>query len=348
MSCSDGSDQDERLSDVEAEQNAPRWRYVLHIAYYGTGLVGWQRQVEKSRSGQGSVQELMEDAVTNALGAAKRINVTSASRTDAGTHALYQYATIKVDQELTVSLADLQRDLNERLPEQVRVLGLQPLPASVKPSRFRSKYKKYIYYLQQGYRPDLELGKYSWFLGKRIDVMRLQEAISLLVGTHDFRPFSQGLQKAEFADRSTVRTIVSAKVRVRRNVIFSLDPETCGNGDIIEDVNSLYDACAATEYDEPEAKKRKLDANAKEPARPMVPVHFICVELIATGFLRHMVRRIMGSVRPIAEGTYPVSRMQQILDGELEPGPSAPTKGLWLHRTWLTQEDWDNDTIKDD
>ena len=45
------------------------------------------------------------------------------------------------------------------------------------PARIRSRYKKYIYYLQQGDRPDLELGKYSWFLGRRLDVQRMRDAL---------------------------------------------------------------------------------------------------------------------------------------------------------------------------
>jgi tRNA U38,U39,U40 pseudouridine synthase TruA len=67
------------------------WRYCLHLAYYGTGFVGWQRQQQeaKSRSGHDSVQEVVEAAVTETLGTPQRVNVTGVSRTDAGTHALY-------------------------------------------------------------------------------------------------------------------------------------------------------------------------------------------------------------------------------------------------------------------
>lgn len=68
---------------------AAAWRYCLHIAYLGTGFVGWQRQCETSKAGHGSIQELVEDAVTAVLAAPRRVNVTSVSRTDAGTHALY-------------------------------------------------------------------------------------------------------------------------------------------------------------------------------------------------------------------------------------------------------------------
>jgi tRNA pseudouridine38-40 synthase len=73
---------------------AAAWRYCLHIAYLGTGFVGWQRQHETSKAGHGSIQELVEDAVTAVLAAPRRVNVTSVSRTDAGTHALYVRAKL--------------------------------------------------------------------------------------------------------------------------------------------------------------------------------------------------------------------------------------------------------------
>lgn len=51
------------------------------------------------------------------------------------------------------------------------------LDAASRPSRIRSLYKKYIYYIQQGHRPDLALGKYSWFIGKKLDVQRARDAL---------------------------------------------------------------------------------------------------------------------------------------------------------------------------
>ncbi|GMF21789.1 unnamed protein product [Phytophthora fragariaefolia] len=136
---------------------------------------------------------------------------------------------------------------------------------------------------------------------------------------------------------------------VNRNVNFSLDPQVCGSGDIIdaedmyrgppsnasEEILNSYDSKAVTAG---EHKKRKV-----EQAKGGAPVHFVCIELVANGFLRHMVRRIIGTLRPISEGTQPPSRMQQVLEGAVQPGPSAPTKALWLHRTWLTQEEYDAD-----
>ena len=55
----------------------------LTIAYDGTGLVGWQRQLTGT-----SVQALIEDALQPLEGAP--VTVTGAGRTDAGVHALGQ------------------------------------------------------------------------------------------------------------------------------------------------------------------------------------------------------------------------------------------------------------------
>ena len=51
------------------------------------------------------------------------------------------------------------------------------IPTTGPARRIRSRYKKYVYYLQQGHRPDLELGKYSWFLGRKLDVHRIRDAL---------------------------------------------------------------------------------------------------------------------------------------------------------------------------
>ncbi|KAL3673739.1 hypothetical protein V7S43_001435 [Phytophthora oleae] len=333
-------------SDEDLSVASTSWRYCLHIAYYGSGFVGWQRQQQetKSSSGHDSVQEVVEAVVTETLGTPQRVNVTGVSRTDAGTHALYQYGFIRLDKELHMSMDELKDRVNAKLGKRVVVLGVT-VPTTG-PSRIRSRYKKYIYYLQQGHRPDLELGKYSWFLGRRLDIERIRDALKFLEGTHDFRPFSQGLLKQKYEDMKTVRTVISAKVVVRRNVNFSLDPQVCGSGDVIDAADMYHEDSTIEKHNSDDSKavatgdhkKRKVDQT-----KGGAPVHFVCIELVANGFLRHMVRRIIGTLRPIGEGTQPPSRMQQVLAGAVQPGPSAPTKALWLHRTWLTQEEYDAD-----
>lgn len=127
--------------------------------------------------------------------------------------------------------------------------------------------------------------------------------------------------------------------------MFSLDPNECGSGEVVDpaDVDDRYSAHADDVLAVPSTDHKKRKVERPHSSQQQQPVYFLCVELVANGFLRHMVRRIIGTLRPIGEGTYPTTRTQEVLQGKVEPGPSAPTKGLWLHRTWLTQADWDAD-----
>ena len=86
-------------------------RFVLKIAYDGTGYAGWQRQKNAI-----SVQEALETAIENALG--ETVRVTASGRTDAGVHAAGQVchfdsATISVPPE------KMPECLNKCLPSDI-------------------------------------------------------------------------------------------------------------------------------------------------------------------------------------------------------------------------------------
>ena len=53
------------------------------------------------------------------------------------------------------------------------------------------------------------------------------------------------------------------------------------------------------------------------------------VTVVASGFLNHMMRRIVGTLREIGEGYRPMTDLYVMLNGELESGPAAPARGLW-------------------
>src|SRR5262249_58199942 len=74
------------LPAILQSYNPAMTRFVITVAYDGTGLVGWQRQASGT-----SVQALLEEAVAAIAGCA--VAVTGAGRTDAGVHALGQAAS---------------------------------------------------------------------------------------------------------------------------------------------------------------------------------------------------------------------------------------------------------------
>ncbi|EQC39943.1 hypothetical protein SDRG_02598 [Saprolegnia diclina VS20] len=292
-----------------------RTKFIMMVSYHGTAFVGWQRQAASATGGKLmlSVQDVIEDAVSTIYRPqGDRINVTSVSRTDSGTHALQQYCTFVLDESPAHDPAAMLREINASLPEAVLAQTLAIVPPSTFKHRTKSKLKKYVYYIQQGKRPVHESSPYSWFIGKRLDLPKLRDALSLITGTHDFRTFSMGLQKDHFVDMNTLRTIVECKVVPRRHVDFSLDLTRSGTGPILpQDPDSL-------------------DEN-----------FVVCIEITGNGFLRHMVRRIVGTLRSVGEGRAGPELMTQVLDGQIEPGPSVPSRGLWLHRSWMTQAEYE-------
>jgi tRNA pseudouridine38-40 synthase len=87
-----------------------------------------------------------------------------------------------------------------------------------------------------------------------------------------------------------------------------------------------------------------LEAEAViEPVRFPQPapdgVHLVRVRLVGTGFLKQMVRGIVGTLLQMGEGRRPASSMREILESQdrSEVGPTAPARGLWLEKVWYPE-----------
>ncbi|MFC1769760.1 tRNA pseudouridine synthase A, partial [Nitrospirota bacterium] len=63
-----------------------------------------------------------------------------------------------------------------------------------------------------------------------------------------------------------------------------------------------------------------------------VPGRYICFEVEGTGFLRHMVRNIVGTLVEVGKGVMSVENVSEILSGldRDNAGPTAPARGLVL------------------
>src|ERR1041384_1204107 len=112
----------------------------LTLAYDGTRFVGWQRQAEGE-----SIQGLLEEALARFEGGP--VTVHGAGRTDAGVHALGQVASVRATFDHDV--ATLARALNAQLPEDVRVISVEDVPADFH-ARFSARAKTYRYLIRNG------------------------------------------------------------------------------------------------------------------------------------------------------------------------------------------------------
>jgi tRNA pseudouridine38-40 synthase len=278
----------------------PSFRVTL--AYDGTDFVGWQRQA----SGV-SVQGLLEDAL-RALDD-RGVTVSGAGRTDAGVHALGQVAAFALDRALTADA--IVRALNARLPDAVRVLAAAEVPASFHP-RFDARAKTYRYRIWNGDVLSPFERRYAWHRTGALNVDAMQEAAQLLEGEHDFAAF----QSAGTDLATTVREVIASRV-----ARISSAERTGTNG---EHGNHMVFPVLSIDHD-PARALRGSAAGAVAGA-------LIAYEITGTGFLRHMVRTIVGSLVEIGCGRRPVEWMTHVLGSRdrAEAGPTAPAAGLFL------------------
>lgn len=219
--------------------------------------------------------------------------LNAAGRTDAGVHAAAQVASITLDHEMAVE--DLQRALNARL--KVADAGdIQIRSIEEMPDRWDarifSKSKTYRYAIWNGPVPNPFFRHVVWHVPVTLDLDRMQRAAAPLVGEHDFVAF-----KGRRADaKTTVRRVLSAEM-------LEINIHT----------------------DQPVAWS-PLDEASRDLGR------LLRFEISGTGFLKHMVRTIVGTLVDIGRGNMEVDDMQAIIDrGERAmTGQTAPPQGLML------------------
>ena len=167
-------------------------RLRLDLAYDGTDFHGWARQPSLR-----TVQGTLEAALARVL-RVDAVPVTCAGRTDTGVHARGQVVHLDTDEPSLAAAAGhsaappveaLLRRLNGLLPADVRALRAVHAPPGFD-ARFAALWRRYAYRIADA--PELvdPLARGS-VLGwpRRLDLARMNEAASLLLGEHDFAAF---------------------------------------------------------------------------------------------------------------------------------------------------------------
>jgi len=235
--------------------------FKITLAYDGTEFVGWQRQANGV-----SIQGLIEDALAKLDGRA--VAVAGAGRTDSGVHALGQVAAFTLERPMPAEA--VLRALNAHLPDAIRILSADDVPASFHP-RFAAQSKTYRYRILNTEVASPFERRYAWHVPGALDVAAMDAAARMLEGEHDFAAF----QAAGSDVASTVRDVRSSR-------IFA--------GELL------------------------------------------AYEVTGSGFLRHMVRTIVGTLVEIGRGRRTADSMAHllVLRDRAHAGPTAPALGLFL------------------
>ena len=174
-------------------------RFLINFSYDGSGYKGFQKQ-----NGLSTIQENMEKAL-KFINNGRDTKLVASGRTDAFVHANNQMAHADIDVNITEE--KLKRALNSLLPDDIYVKNTKVVSDDFH-ARFMVKKKEYVYILNMGeYNPTKRNYEYQYC--KKLNIEKMKEAIKYIEGTHDF----QNLSSNEIKEKSTIKTIYSAKIK---------------------------------------------------------------------------------------------------------------------------------------
>ncbi|HZG26222.1 MAG TPA: tRNA pseudouridine(38-40) synthase TruA [Chitinophagaceae bacterium] len=153
-------------------------RYFLEVTYKGTAYSGFQKQENAN-----TVQAEIEKAIF--VLHRQNLELTGASRTDAGVHALQNF--FHFDFEGDIHPQFLYK-INAILPLDIVVLKLTKVKKEAH-CRFSASSRAYKYYLCQKKNPFLQ--DRAYYFPYSIDLEKLNEAANILMSYRDFSSFAK-------------------------------------------------------------------------------------------------------------------------------------------------------------
>jgi tRNA pseudouridine38-40 synthase len=232
-------------------------RYKMTVAYDGTDYHGWQIQ-----EGLPTIVSTLQQTFKKVFH--QEITIVGASRTDTGVHALGQVASFVTD--LNITPQALRSAWNNLLPPSILIRNLEVAeelysqranevdqPFSVDEPRSADRrgfhpqrnvlQKTYRYYFFT-HRPLPQYARYGWHVRYPIDFEKLNKALQVFVGTHDFRAFCT---VAPDDPRDTVRTIDAIEMKyVRRTRVYYI--EVRGKSFLHFMIRRIVGACIQVSY----------------------------------------------------------------------------------------------------
>ena len=174
--------------------------YKLTFCYDGTRYRGWQNQNNVTNTIQHKMEMVLSDILHEPT------SIQASGRTDAGVHAHMQVANFHSSQDLETD--KILSQLRHQLPQDIGALILEKAPDDFH-ARLNCTGKTYRYFLWNSEDPCVFQRRYRTVLTEPLDLVSMQNAATLFLGTHDFSAFTSSRNKKH----SSVRTIRDITIR---------------------------------------------------------------------------------------------------------------------------------------
>lgn len=233
-------------------------RVKLTIAYDGTNYCGWQIQPNGI-----TIEEVVNKALSKLTG--ENIVVIGASRTDSGVHAMGNVAVF--DTNTTIPPERIAMAVNRILPDDIVVVKSEEVPLDFHP-RYCDCEKTYEYHIVN-IRISIPTKRLTnYFVSYELNIEKMREGASYLVGEHDFASFCNIKTDVE----STVRTVKELEVLKNGNEITI---RISGNGFLYNMVRIIVGTLirVGRGFYEPKQVKEILEAKNRKAAGVTAPPH---------------------------------------------------------------------------
>ena len=233
-------------------------RIKLVVAYDGTAYCGFQVQ-NNGPTIEGELNRVLSELF------GEEIRVIGASRTDSGVHAYCNVAVF--DTQARMPAEKMLYALNQRLPEDIRVQSSCEVAADFHPRHVDSR-KTYEYRIYNASVQNPMKRHYALWNYHKLDVSKMKEAATYLVGEHDFKSFCS----VDTTVESTVRTIYELSVEENNEDIVI---RVCGNGFLYNMVRIIAGTLLEVGKGkiEPNEMGKILEALNRQAAGPTAPAH---------------------------------------------------------------------------
>ena len=171
-------------------------RLRIDFSYDGTDFQGWAKQPDY-RTVQGTLEDLISKLTRST------VDCVTAGRTDAGVHATGAVLHVDIPLSSEIDIENFTYKLNRILDEDIRITSVVEAPEGFH-ARYSAIARHYEYRISDGSRPISPLERHyvaDWY--RPLDLEKLNQASTSLVGTHDFAAFCKWRERA-----TTVRTLL--------------------------------------------------------------------------------------------------------------------------------------------
>lgn len=243
-----------------------RW-IALTVSYDGTNFGGWQIQ-----NNAPSIQATLMEAITKSTG--ERVKIRGSGRTDAGVHAMAQIVSVALE-NWRAPIDRLVPAINCFLPPTIVVRAAEETVPNFDPVRHAVS-KRYRYEIWNSRIADPMRYPFHWWIPRKLDVERMEQAAAHLIGLHDFKAFETLGSPRQTSVRNVMAIDFDTASRFEGQVIGI---EIEANGFLYNMVRNIVGALVAVGSGrfEPIWMEQKRDSLIKTSDSQTAPAQGLCL-----------------------------------------------------------------------